>query len=122
MGQSKAYAEDVWKTLSQYSHEAHQKLEKDAKDAIEKALSEVQEAQQARQKNQQTLNALQSQWQVLSHDYEMLTTQLSQTQKHLLRAEEANKALEKHSKKLKENAIQQITYLKDQDEKKSSFI
>ncbi len=32
-------------------------------------------------------------------------------------AEEANKALEKQLKELKESAIQQITYLKNQDEK-----
>ncbi len=117
VGQSKAYAEDIWKALSKSNQESHQKIQKDAREAVDKAQAEAQEAQQARKSTEQTLNTLQSQWQVLSHDYEMATTQLNQTQKHLLMAEEANKILEKQLKDLQESACQQITYLKDQDEK-----
>ncbi len=117
VGQSKAYAEDIWRSLSKSSHEAHQKIQKDAKEAIEIAQTEANEAQKARQSAEQALNTLQSQWQVLSHDYEVAATQLSQTEKHLLMAEEANKALEKQLKELEESAIQQITYFKNQGEK-----
>ncbi len=72
--QSKAYGEDIWKAISKSSQESHQKIQKDAREAIEKAQAEVQEAQQARQGTEQTLITLQSQWQVLSHDYEIVKT------------------------------------------------
>lgn len=114
---SQSYAEEIWKTLSKSQHEIHQEIKQTAKETIEKSQAEATEAQQAKQSAEQALNMLQNQWQDLSHNHNIVTTQLNETKKQQLLAEEAQKSLEKQLNELKENTAQQLSYLKEQDEK-----